>query len=291
LAAAVKTADAETFRAFGQRVLGRERYAAFVRATGYSDYEDAAAAHTLYHYGFDDTIGGRDLFTVPWKALVDALAAASGADIRLGYKVTDVKKVGDGAYDVVANANRTIRAPQVVVAVTASSLHRIFRSSLDAVRAQPFIRTYARFEKGPALDALIAAVPRHMAVDAPLQKIIPMRDDVFMVAYADNASAVALRNAGARRLESLVEQATGVAGLRIIDVYSKFWKEGTHYFAPTSQVDSGVARPLGPNENVWVVGEAVSLKNQGWVEGALDSVPRALISSRGARGGPRSCRS
>lgn len=284
---AAAAAETETFRDFGRRVLGPERYAAFVHATGFTDYEDAAAIHTLRHYGFDDTIGGRDFFMVPWKELIDGLVASARAEIYTSCRVTKIT-ARDGSCDVICNT-RKIHAAQVVVAVTASGLHRLFGKRTAVVRAQPFLRIYARFAPGPALDALTKAVPGHMVVAAPLQKIIPMRDGVFMIAYSDNASAVALRSeiqkaGAARRLEALVEQATGVSGLRITDLHSKFWKEGTHYFAPGKSESEyqNVQRPWGPDHDVWVVGEAVSATDQGWVEGALKSVLKIEINLKQA---------
>lgn len=271
-AAAATASDAETFRAFGLRVLGSKRYAAFVHATGFTDYEDAAAIHTLRHYGFDDTIGGRDFFIVPWKELLTELVSAARAEIRTSCPVKKIAVKNDGGYDVVYETG-VIRASQVVVAVTASGLHRLFGKRTASLRAQPFLRIYARFAPGPALDALAKAVPGHTVVAAPLQKIIPMHDGVFMIAYADNASALAIRSdiRSWKHLETLVEQATGVSGLCITDLHSKFWKEGTHYFAPPG-FDINIQRPLGPDHDVWVVGEAVSATDQGWVEGALKSV-------------------
>ena len=53
-----------------------------------------------------------------------------------------------------------------------------------------------------------------------------------------------------------------------------FWKSGTHYYLPNSKNinnDLFIKKLQNPYKNIIVVGESVS-KNQGWVNGALQSV-------------------
>lgn len=275
--ASINTDVRPTFREFALQVLGHVRYEAFVNATGYTDYENADYQSALDYYGFDDTIGGRDLFYVPWKALIDALVVAIGATIHVGCSVKSIAKSGSTGY-IVSSTHMTVHAPLIIVGVTANALRRLFSKVqvYNHVQSQPFIRIYARFQHGVALDALHAAINGHTVVNAPLQKIIPISTDVFMVAYADNNSAVALKKVGPRKLENLLRDSTGVSGLRILETHVKYWKIGTHYFSPAAVPVSEwielAQKPLGADENVWVVGEAVSFDNQGWVEGALRSV-------------------
>lgn len=52
-----------------------------------------------------------------------------------------------------------------------------------------------------------------------------------------------------------------------------FWEIGTHFYEPFDKISrpTFIKKIQHPCKNIWVVGEAVS-RNQGWVEGALESV-------------------
>jgi hypothetical protein len=57
-----------------------------------------------------------------------------------------------------------------------------------------------------------------------------------------------------------------------------YWNIGTHYYTPLNQKkyknrDKFIKIAQNPTEGILVVGESVST-NQGWVEGALESVER-----------------
>ena len=108
-----------------------------------------------------------------------------------------------------------------------------------------------------------------------------------MIAYADNSSARRLAPHATESTTSncayfarLVENALGLQpkSLSILSIRSKYWEVGTHYIKSSSQgaVDADFfERARHPQPNVMVVGEAVSERNRGWVEGALESVDAA----------------
>jgi monoamine oxidase len=54
-----------------------------------------------------------------------------------------------------------------------------------------------------------------------------------------------------------------------------FWEEGTHFYKPLPKEYKNrkdfIKVAQHPQDNIWVIGEVVSLK-QGWVNGALESV-------------------
>jgi hypothetical protein len=60
---------------------------------------------------------------------------------------------------------------------------------------------------------------------------------------------------------------------------SFYWEIGTHYYEPLPEEfedrEDFIKKAQHPLKNVLVVGEMVSL-NQGWVEGALESVEAGL---------------
>jgi hypothetical protein len=132
------------------------------------------------------------------------------------------------------------------------------------------------------------AAPQLIIVPGPLHKIIPMNADtgVYMIAYTDNVPATMLheyeKNNKTNRdiLCRLLERSLGLPNetLELDDIGEYYWKEGTHYYEPLKSHktrDEFIKAVQHPLPNVLVVGEMVS-KNQGWVEGALESVEQVL---------------
>ena len=124
------------------------------------------------------------------------------------------------------------------------------------------------------------AVTRSLVVTGPLQKIIPMGKGVYMVAYADNEHAIALKSHMkdkeyiARQLEKALQLEHCV--LTVSDLQDYYWPIGTHYYKPLNKGlydsrEAFIALAQNPEPGIRVVGEAVS-RMQGWTEGALMSV-------------------
>ena len=88
-------------------------------------------------------------------------------------------------------------------------------------------------------------------------------------------------NAKDRRFfEILLERSLGIPenSLHITAIKSYYWPIGTHYYGPLKGFKTRKAflqAAQHPMDNMLVVGEAVSM-NQGWTEGALESVHSVL---------------
>jgi hypothetical protein len=67
--------------------------------------------------------------------------------------------------------------------------------------------------------------------------------------------------------------------LSLLDMKGFFWPIGTHYYSPLNGNNRDriefIKMAQRPMDHVFVIGEMVSL-NQGWVEGALESVENIL---------------
>jgi hypothetical protein len=147
---------------------------------------------------------------------------------------------------------------------------------------------YAKFSKS-STEIIKQYVKGYTVVEGPLQKIIPMDPSkgVYMIAYSDNASAVALKdhleNTPENRsyFEDLLEQALKIeeGSLKINALLDFYWPIGTHYYEPLKgpykNRTAFINAAQHPDKNILVVGEVVS-KHQGWVEGALESVEAVL---------------
>jgi hypothetical protein len=177
------------------------------------------------------------------------------------------------------------------------------------VQGQPFLRIYGKFDK-QSTAIMQEHVAKHTLVAGNIHRIIPMNIDkgVYMIVYSDNEGATRLKrytentDENRRVLCHLLERAVGIPRdtLKLIAIKSYFWEIGTHYYEPlplpiptptlthapaasasasvsVSEIEKAhtefVKKLQHPMPNVWVVGEAVS-RNQGWVEGALESVEK-----------------
>lgn len=271
---------AVTFRAYALSKLDPNVYRDFVQASGYSDYEQADANDVFYHYGFDDNFAPWDAMRIPWKELVDTLAQASGrVKIIKSARVTHVVPGKEVRYNdnTVLACNLVILATTVEVVQKLLPLAPVFRH----IHSQPFLRVYGQFAK--ACRARVhAAVPTTTVVPGPLHKFIPMDADkgVYMIAYTDNADVRRVDTSSLTALSRLAEDALSIGPLEVIKAVVIPWSAGTHYNAPLDSRyrnrKAFVAAAQRPYPGLYVVGEMVSLHNQGWVEGALESVDDIL---------------
>ena len=284
----------QTFRQFATHVLGKTDYARFIHSTGFTDYENEDAYETIYEYGMEDNLDGWKAFSVPWHDLVESMYKSVGtSSFMFGKKVTGIEQ-NQNDKDKIINV-RTISnlskpeiytAKKVVMATTVDSLRQVFPKNAiyKEIEPQPFMRVYGKFDKA-SVGILTQVLPRFTYVDFPIQKIIPMDAEkgVYMIVYNDNANTLALKkrceNSAQNRkfYENLLEDVLALSkgSLHLIAIRSFYWKYGTHYYKPLADNyktrEEFIRKAQRPCENVYVVGELVS-RNQGWTEGALESV-------------------
>jgi len=281
-----RAAPRAPFGRLAAAVLGRRAYAAFLERSLYTNFERDDATDVILDYGVNDNGGGWKGLAVSWTALIRALEKRVGRRrIVAETSATAIDRVRDGGF--VVRTGRpdgfSVRCETVALATTVDVVRRLLPTVAeyrDGIFGQPFVRVYAAFD-APSAAVLGSLVPATTIVQRPLKKIIPMsgNKNVFMVAYADNADAEAVRAIGddPATLARMVAQAVGSpVPLRILDVQSHYWPIGTHGFGPlnTKKYADRAAflrAAQRPAPGVFVVGEMVST-NQGWVEGALESV-------------------
>ena len=136
-------------------------------------------------------------------------------------------------------------------------------------------------------------VKGYTIVPGPLQKIIPIDQNkgIYMIAYSDNKNAENLKKHISDTEDNrdmfalLVEKSLGIPvnSLKINALKDFYWPVGTHYYKPLDikmycDRDEFIYRAQHPEPNIIVVGEVVS-SNQGWTEGALESVKKTLTKS------------
>ena len=283
-----------TFKQFFVKMLGHSAYKQFILSAGYTDYENADLYETLYNYGMDDNKGGWAGLYIPWKRLVQTLYHKIGAShFKFHNNVVSIQKIRENPclYEISTEKGAVYRCNKVILATTISGIQKLVpdKSGIyKQIHGQPFLRLYGKFNKKSAA-IMQQYVPHYTIVPGPLQKIIPIdaTKGVYMIAYSDNANAIALKDHLKNNTENrelycdLIEQSLGIpsGSLELIAIKDFYWPIGTHYYDPLrppfKSRDAFLKVAQHPEKNFFVVGEAVS-RYQGWVEGALESVKAIL---------------
>ena len=297
-------ATGKTFRQYATQKLGKTLYDSFVISAGYTDYENEDVYETLYYYGMEDNEPGWTLLSIPWNKLLKALIQKiDRKNIHMHCEVTQLKlkdKTEDGLFHIISqneNKEKTEwKAAHVVIASKTCVVQNLIPggkkpdSLYRQIHAQPFLRVYVKANEN-TIPILKQYIPITTLVPGAIHKIIPMskKKGIYMIGYTDNQGALELekikentpgnRKIWANKIEDIFGLEKGV--IEFDEIRSFFWPCGTHYYSPLKQTkiiknrDDFIYQAQNPLEGVWVIGEMVS-RNQGWVEGALESV-RAVL--------------
>jgi len=301
-----KNRTSKTFKQFAKPLLGAKLYEKFIVSIGYTDYENEDVSQTLYKYGMDDNTSGLNGLYIPWKQLIQTLVHKIGTQfVRASNNVIGIKQNVEGKniegtnlekkYILETDKGVTYYCDKIIIATTITGIQKLLPQILNKaqfsiynyIKGQPFLRLYAKFPKTSA-DIMRQYIPTYTIVSGPLQKIIPMSKEkgVYMIAYSDNANAEALKdyleNTAKNRafFENLLEETLNIPPntLQITALLDFYWPIGTHYYNPLPKgltTAEFINRAQHPLPDILVVGEVVA-ENQGWTEGALESVAKVL---------------
>jgi hypothetical protein len=278
-----------TFKQFATNILGIEEYKKFIISSGYSDYENEDAFETLYYYGMDDNSCCWKAFSVPWKKLVLKLYNYIGMEhFKFSSKVIKITKIEQQPCKFLIDVEngKKYLCNKVIIGSTIDTIRKLLPQKIyNDIEGQPFLRLYAKLTKS-SIPIMKEYVKGFTFLPGPLQKIIPMDPDngVYMIAYNDNNNTNSLKkhlqnNRENRELyQTLLEKSLGIPNnsIHIIAIKDYYWPIGTHYYKPLnkelySSREEFIDKAQHPEKGILVVGEAVS-RNQGWTEGALESV-------------------
>lgn len=287
----------KSFKEFFIKTFDENLYKLFIISAGYTDYENADLYETLYNYGMDDNKGGWSGLHIPWKKMVNKLYDIIGKNhFRFSSDVIEIKKVNQKPclFQITTENGNLYTANKVIVATTITGIQKLVpgassKTSLyQQIHGQPFLRLYAKFNKESS-EIMKKYVTSYTIVPGPLQKIIPMNADkgVYMIAYSDNGSALLQKKFLENNVENrnlyceLIEKSLGIprGELKITAIKDYYWPIGTHYYEPLKgdfkNRKEFIYKAQHPENGMLVVGEVVS-KDQGWTEGALESVKSVL---------------
>ena len=281
----------KTFKEFATSMLGVDAYKQFTVCSGYTDYENEDVYDTLYNYGFEDNYGDWTSLRIQWKTLIDTITKKIGLhNIKTSNTVSKIDTLSPYNFVIHTDQGPTYSCNKVIIATTIKSVLKIVPGASDKnsiyqqIHGQTFLRVYGKFSKSSA-SIMKQIVTGQTIVPGPLKKIIPMDTEkgVYMIAYTDNEDAISLkkylentpenRNIFCELLELSLGIPVGTLHLNAISDY--YWPIGTHYYEPLrgpyKNRNEFIKTAQHPMPGMLVVGEMIS-KNQGWTQGALESV-------------------
>jgi len=278
----------KTFKEYALEFLQPDEYKHFTTCSGYTDYENESAEGTLFHYGFDDNYAKWTGLSIGWRVLLDKLVDKIGKEnIQCFQEVVSVEECGN-YFELMTKTGKKCLAKKVILATTVDTVRALLPglNIYKQIVGQPFIRVYGKFTK-TSIPIMKEYLPVTMVVPGPIHKIIPMNPDngVYMIAYSDNTDAMKLEKYSENNEKNraffcrLIEKSVGIPpnSLELTEIIDFYWQIGTHFYKPlynkTRKEFIRIAQR--PQPNMFVVGEMIST-NQGWVEGALESVDSIL---------------
>jgi len=286
-----------TFREYVIDLIGVDNYQILSKNLSFTDYEGEDALLSVLYYGFDDNYEVNENISIKWNDLIDKLHSKLSNQIRTGCTVVNFQKLYDENFKVTCDqmirTDNCFSQEQHFVCkkiIFANNLNVIkkFKKVYEIVKTNPFLRVYCQVDLQKSIGFLEKLRKNGSTiVDNELSKIININRDegLFMITYSDNENADILSKyientpQNIRFFENYLIDALSLKfnDIKIINIYSFYWTEGTHYFQTKEplSLDENIQKMQNPFENVYVVGECIS-KNQGWVEGALESVESVL---------------
>jgi thioredoxin reductase len=271
-----------TFRKFGIEILGKELYNKFVTYLGYSDYENADAFESLNYYGLDDDIGNSEVLYIKWDKLLNSISNNIGNNnIITNNNIISINKVDD-KFIIKNDKGKIYYSNKIIIATTIDTLSKLLPklTIYNNIKGQIFLRAYGKFDDNSA-NIINNIIKGYTIVNGPIKKIIPINKEtgIYMIAYTDNKGAKYFNNhlKDKKFFCREIEKALGLYEntLKLIGIKCFYWNIGTHYYKPLSKKYNSrkefIEKCQNPEKNLFVVGELIS-RNQGWSQGALESV-------------------
>ena len=262
----------KTFKQFFLSHFAFPIYHGFCVSNGYTDFENADIVDTIDNYGFDDNISGALFFRVPWNKLIQYLKSClKQTTVSLRREMTSYK------YDPVLKlwcihirSTTSSKVEEVLYTknlVFAGFLEKNMSTQYleDQIGLNPFLRAYLYSKKYSVLPKNCSMIFR----DDMFQKTLPISRHVEMLSYSDNQHALSSK----KYFEKMEKSSTPSS------VKHYFWEGGTHYYRPLhpkwKSRKEFIRYAQNPVPGLFLIGEIIS-NNQGWTEGAFESVEAVL---------------
>lgn len=258
-----------TFSQFAKKILGLDIYNHLTKSINGTDFEDADIIDTIYDYGFEDCVSGYMAFSIKWKEMLNSFSKIFKDNIHLNSKIEKVSFTNDQKIKI---KNKIY--DRIVLAIPPKTIGKLLSLNIyNDIKCQSFVRLYVK------LNEPLKNYSGFIVTEKPFQKIIEMNREkcIYMISYSDNKIADAWyynknrKETVEKYIKKIFNQDLKVKKIKFI-----YWKCGTHYYKPLNtnkykDRHDFLKIAQNPFKNVYCVGEAFS-RNQGWCEGALESV-------------------
>lgn len=281
--------------AFMHEVLADSDVEEFIRAFGYvSEFDTSNAWDSLsvFKNDFRDEIQYYGLKS-GFSALPDRLHALikqyPRCTIHTQAFVTSYTWNGTSAI-IHWNEKETTPCDYVLFGITRNALRKVkgietlpsLKSILDTSVSRPLHRIYAKFPQNSNGKSWFDGLPR-ITTNNLLSYIIPIdpKNGVIMISYTDGSSA---RMWNQIQKQGILEDVVMTHVRKLFPnkqipkpmwVDSWYWEEGAHYWSTSPHKYTPSKHDL-TKYGFLLCGEVVSPNHQAWVEGALESVDRAI---------------
>ena len=260
------------FSKFGKTYLGQEEYKQFVKSCGYSDFEKADIIDTIYDYGFEDCVPGYEAVSIKWQQFLNNAYDKLKHSIHLNSPIKNITYTEDNKFIIKGEKYDKVILATDIVTIRKFLNNRIYKD----IEGQSFVRLYVKLNKPLDLTSSFDFTEK------PFQKIIEMNKEknIYMISYSDNKIANHWKKVKniKKEVKKGLKKIFGI-DVRVLKHKLIYWKLGTHYYKPLKSIyknrDEFLKIAQNPKENMYVIGEGFS-KEQGWCEGALQSVQKIL---------------
>jgi hypothetical protein len=282
-----------TFKEFAEKELGVISYSQLIDFVGRTDFELGDAEQVIRYYGEDDQISGWKACFPNWNELAEKMASRIGSNrVLTETEVLFVSNRGQRVLNLSIRCrtrDKTLKTKSLVLATDILAVQTLLSNEpiYNNVKGQTFLLLYALMDE-KSTEMLTKSLSHFTPVKTSLQNILIYRPDknIVLLSFSDNNYANKLvghtQNTPENRsfLEALLEESISLKPETlkgsIRKIHSFYSPIGTHYYPPIpnefDSIDDLVHRLQRPNDNIFVVGECVSKMNQGWIEGAFESV-------------------
>jgi hypothetical protein len=259
----------------------------FIENCEYHDFLYSDISYFIKYYDIRDmTHDKRIMYGIVWKDLINKLLLNNCSKNK---NITKIEKYNKN-YKVYCNNHHYI-TKKVILATTLYPTDKLLKNIInfkysDYLGSVPFTIIYT-YHKDGYNNASTNNLSNYNLVPNELQKILKITNKILMISYSDDKDALFWKKiinlSKSNQIKLIKSKLNEInINIEIDDIYIQFWAEGVHYYKPFNNNIQSISfnsllKKLGnPTSGIKVVGEMVS-KKHGWVEGAIESVNRALL--------------
>lgn len=233
--------------------------------SGYQDFIDADIIDTAEDYQLEDNGGLTNVSFPSWRRLINSWSEKYQHLVITNEEVIKIDK-----QTVITKNGSQYKAKKIILDIPLTPLKRLYPSKdiYNHIGSVKFMRLYIKTDKKLPINSKgMVLAPK------PLQKIITIDDNIYMISYSDGINAEKINKMTKNKLTTLINQMFNI-NIKILNIHKIYWEEGVHFYKPLPMKfkdrSQFIDQARHPEKNVYAIGSMLS-RNQGWTQGAADS--------------------